>query len=359
MAWYNAGTVTATLNSGTVTGVGTAFISNIRVGDGITISGSTSVHEVTNIASETSLTISPVYPGATGSGKTYSVIPVQGYVKDSADQLRTLIGQFGTTITGLGTSSTLNATVAQTSAAINLPTTSVVRVGEAVHAARAAFGLYENGSGVNVDTLLSGSVGLYGTTTTGTKPPNTGLGFWWIETQQTYSGSSRYQRAVNYAGSATSGANLKPRQWMRISNQPGSAWGPWAEFYSTETLLGTVSQSSGTPTGSVIERGSNANGEYVKFADGTMICTSVGRTTTFVNASNINTAWTYPVAFVAVPVVNVNIVSSTVTTQRQITAVCAYTRSATSATCAALSIGQFISSDASLVLDCKATGRWF
>ena len=38
------------------------------------------------------------------------------------------------------------------------------------------------------------------------------------------------------------------------------------------TLLGTVSQSAGVPTGAVIERGSNANGEYVRFADGTQIC---------------------------------------------------------------------------------------
>jgi hypothetical protein len=41
----------------------------------------------------------------------------------------------------------------------------------------------------------------------------------------------------------------------------------------TAKILGTVSQSSGVPTGAVIERGSNANGEYVKFADGTLICT--------------------------------------------------------------------------------------
>ena len=38
-------------------------------------------------------------------------------------------------------------------------------------------------------------------------------------------------------------------------------------------LLGTVSQTGGVPTGAVIESGSNANGSYVKFADGTMICT--------------------------------------------------------------------------------------
>jgi hypothetical protein len=37
-------------------------------------------------------------------------------------------------------------------------------------------------------------------------------------------------------------------------------------------LLGTVAQSGGTPTGAVIERGSNANGDYVRFADGTQIC---------------------------------------------------------------------------------------
>lgn len=37
-------------------------------------------------------------------------------------------------------------------------------------------------------------------------------------------------------------------------------------------ILGTVSESSGVPTGSIIERGSNASGNYVRFADGTQIC---------------------------------------------------------------------------------------
>lgn len=37
-------------------------------------------------------------------------------------------------------------------------------------------------------------------------------------------------------------------------------------------LVGTVSESGGVPTGAVVERGSNANGEYVRFADGTQIC---------------------------------------------------------------------------------------
>lgn len=37
--------------------------------------------------------------------------------------------------------------------------------------------------------------------------------------------------------------------------------------------VGTVSQSGGVPTGAVIQRGSNANGEFIKYADGTQICT--------------------------------------------------------------------------------------
>lgn len=40
-----------------------------------------------------------------------------------------------------------------------------------------------------------------------------------------------------------------------------------------DQLVGVASQSGGVPTGAVIERGTNAMGDYVKWADGTMICT--------------------------------------------------------------------------------------
>lgn len=42
--------------------------------------------------------------------------------------------------------------------------------------------------------------------------------------------------------------------------------------FSRGNVLGPVSQAAGVPTGAVIERGSNVNGEYVRFADGTQIC---------------------------------------------------------------------------------------
>ena len=51
-----------------------------------------------------------------------------------------------------------------------------------------------------------------------------------------------------------------------------------SDVYKQNNILGTVSESGGVPTGAVIERGSNSNGEFVKFADGTMFCTTVALT---------------------------------------------------------------------------------
>lgn len=68
-------------------------------------------------------------------------------------------------------------------------------------------------------------------------------------------------------------------------------WSSWVEQVSN-TLLGTVSQASGIATGAIIERASNANGEYVRFTDGTQLCTHQGQ----LNGSGLF-AWTFPVAF--------------------------------------------------------------
>jgi hypothetical protein len=75
--------------------------------------------------------------------------------------------------------------------------------------------------------------------------------------------------AVHQRWTATS-ADTATRCWQRRA--AGGAWQPWALIYNQTTLLGPVSQASGRPTGAVIERGSNANGEFVRFADGTQIC---------------------------------------------------------------------------------------
>lgn len=102
MPWYKAGTVSVTQNSSTVLGTGTAFIANGRVGDGFR-GPDGGWYEVTNFASDTALSISPPYQGATNAAGSYALAPLQGYVKDSADALRALVNQYGAKLAGLGT----------------------------------------------------------------------------------------------------------------------------------------------------------------------------------------------------------------------------------------------------------------
>jgi len=60
-------------------------------------------------------------------------------------------------------------------------------------------------------------------------------------------------------------------------------------IYHTGNVIGTVSQSGGVPTGAIIERGSNANGEYVRLADGTQIATNSNNSITTSPATFIGT----------------------------------------------------------------------
>ena len=82
------------------------------------------------------------------------------------------------------------------------------------------------------------------------------------------------------------------------------------DVYHQGNILGTVSESSGIPTGAVIERSSNSNGEYVKFADGTMICTfnvnlfPLGASGQILRDGDYE--WIYPVQFATTPTVSVS-----------------------------------------------------
>ncbi len=79
-----------------------------------------------------------------------------------------------------------------------------------------------------------------------------------------------------------SAVRVRQTVWSTVANDAkvferwyrGLGWESWQLVYGQRNVLGTVAQSSGVPTGAIIERGSNANGEYVRFADGTQICTN-------------------------------------------------------------------------------------
>ncbi|MGI3165190.1 DUF2793 domain-containing protein [Pseudooceanicola sp. 200-1SW] len=77
--------------------------------------------------------------------------------------------------------------------------------------------------------------------------------------------------------------------WLR--SHDGSSWGAWSALVTRADTVGTVAQSGGVPTGAVIESGSNGDGEYTRWADGTQICTNGGAAIT-----------TDPAAFTGTPV---------------------------------------------------------
>lgn len=97
--------------------------------------------------------------------------------------------------------------------------------------------------------------------------------------------------------------NISTKTYSRIMSDV-SGITPWVEMYSRANILGTVSQSAGVPTGAIIERGSNANGEYVRYADGTQICnqefSGALTTSTYIDSwvqATVGT-WTYPAPFI-------------------------------------------------------------
>lgn len=143
----------------------------------------------------------------------------------------------------------------------------------------------------------------------------------------------------------------KNKMFIRYKSElvAGGAWQPWQEIYHQGNILGIVSQSGGVPTGAIIERGSNANGEYVKFADGTMICAIISST-----LSSGDRVWTFPSAFSYQP-------SGLIATARTGLAgnVSVFFRN--DATTTQASYVGYNSSDVMVAVTCSlaAIGRWF
>jgi hypothetical protein len=107
MPWYRVGQVAITAGLNTVTGTGTAFSANVRVGDAF-LGPDGRWYEITNVTSATVLSILPAYMGQTVTGASYSITPVQGYPKALADSFREVNNQWGSTLAGLGSVSTEN-----------------------------------------------------------------------------------------------------------------------------------------------------------------------------------------------------------------------------------------------------------
>ncbi|MDF2621317.1 MAG: hypothetical protein K0S00_3976 [Xanthobacteraceae bacterium] len=124
--------------------------------------------------------------------------------------------------------------------------------------------------------------------------------------------SSFIQTLMDDANAAAARATLGGTAFQAVGTLTGAA-GSFARFSGTgatdavmQSIVGTVSQSSGVPTGAIVESGSNGNGSYTKYADGTMICSRRHLRAPGVIAGGAFVslgAYTFPVAFSAAPVV--------------------------------------------------------
>jgi hypothetical protein len=143
------------------------------------------------------------------------------------------------------------------------------------------------------------------------------------------------------------------RIWQR--HLTGGVWQAWSMVFTQAALLGTVTQAAGVPTGAAMERGSGANGEFVRLADGTQICVSpvlsvVGAATALgAMFRSAALTWTFPVAFLAAPSVSGNVLDGD----------CWLTAEVPATTSVALRVTAAVSKAATLQLRATAIGRWF
>ncbi len=132
-------------------------------------------------------------------------------------------------------------------------------------------GYYSAAANVDIDAVAAGFAGLVSDANPGTWPQSPDGSLVMIRTRRLDAGQAVKQTAEY--GHAASGMPGDLHRYERIRNDTGTQWSGWSADYKGITLLGTVAQTGGIPTGAVIERGTGGSGEYVRFADGTQFCT--------------------------------------------------------------------------------------
>lgn len=71
--WYRQGTVAVTNGSTAVTGTTTAFVTNVRAGDGFTADGGSTWYEIASVTDNTHLVLVSTFAGSTASGLSYAI----------------------------------------------------------------------------------------------------------------------------------------------------------------------------------------------------------------------------------------------------------------------------------------------
>lgn len=116
------------------------------------------------------------------------------------------------------------------------------------------------------------------------------------------------------AGNASVTSLSVPAGTEALAVSTGTAWwvfgtGVQPDVYRRSNIVGTVSQAAGVPTGAIIEYGINANGDYTKFADGSLICSR--QTGALDPSESAGRRVVFPHAFIKPPATSCSVTSNT------------------------------------------------
>lgn len=236
-SWFSEGTVTVTNGNAVVTGVGTKF-SNCRSGD-MFVGPDNGIYQLINPSSDTSISISPPYRGATAAGAAYGIVPVNGYPKALADAVNLMVQQWGATLAGLGTVSTQNTvpvtmggTGGNTQAAarnnLGLGTAAVASIGYGDGNVADAYATGRTRTSVVQSWLTNAVHGLDPNLYPPGSPsmPSGGTGYWYKQIFRHSDGSNRLTVAWPYGLAGNSGT-------IKFQSIYDGATTPWLELYHT------------------------------------------------------------------------------------------------------------------------------
>ena len=319
--WYKAGTASFANGSATVTGSGTSWVDNVKIGDALRAPDGRA-YEIVELVSSSELEIRPAYEGLSESNADYAIQPTRGILQRVFNQIQGWLDEAeadnyllsdknlsdldsaptSRDNLGLGSAATeddsryVNVTDTQTIAgtktfsggveAASYGGDGVTQSATDTTAGRLSkvgdFGLgTSNGITLtSADDLDDITVSGFYNWENGSRPDNTPASGFFSMLVLGAPGDDVTQ-IVFRVGNETNHAKSFIRSF-------GSGeWQQWLVNYTGQNILGTVAETDGKPTGAVIERGSNSNGDYILFADGTLIAWNL--------LSSTPQTWTFPV----------------------------------------------------------------
>lgn len=348
--WYRSGTIAVTGGSKKVVGTGTTWKSGVYKPDkGHLVWGPDGKpYELDYVESDTVLYLVTAYSGVTATGMAYSIditrtSTIPAFSRELSAQLAYAQAQYDSwqqVLTGTGmvtltapdgqqiqvpalsamqpASASLKAIQALTPVADRLPYFTGANTAATTPLTAAARALLDDPSPADMrETLGLGmlvSVGifldfnapaLFGNSVALTSAraavsayspankPTSSTNWWYTMVYPRATGGG----TVYYRQTAISVITGETYERTCISSDGGvtvASFGAWRRVYAQDSILGPVSQAGGVPTGAIVERGNNANGEFAKFADGTLICVASRSLAYTVSSGMLQDAWTLP-----------------------------------------------------------------